>query len=210
MALSSVFALVALPKPNCACACKKRERLFPGEIADRRRTITSSAKKWQSNQSSPGDLLSLYRISQKFTEHFRRLRLFTELFPSQRGIKSHFGKRADAHCPKIAPEICGNQPVHARGFLFAEQSQRDAQPVMNVALVRQQMPGLAEIFRRSERIFKMACRARIAVMRERLATERELCADVRRAPLLRRLPRAGICVAPKFVCASLWRPTWLR
>ena len=65
-----------------------------------------------------------------------------------------------------------------RAGLVAEPVERHAEPIVDVALIGEQMSRLAEILRRSEGVLEMSTRIGISVAREALASEREMRADV--------------------------------
>src|ERR1035441_7859475 len=114
----------------------------------------------------------------QFAKKFSRLCALAELFPRQRREISHFGKRADAHLLKIAFEVRGSKPVFTGYCRFAEAGESAAKPVMNVALVGQQVFGFAKILRRGQRLLEMQP-GRIEIIRLHRSEERRVGKECR-------------------------------
>jgi len=135
------------------------------------------------------------RVGQQVKQKLFCLPLPAEFFQRQRRPAGHFAEGADAHLLKIAPEAGGGEPVLPGLLFLAEQIIRHPRPVMYVALVGQQMPGFAEIFRREERVLKMAGGAGKIMLRQGLASEGELRANVlSQRPALAAFPRLKLAL----------------
>ena len=63
--------------------------------------------------------------------------------------------------------------MFARGPLVSEPIERDAEPVMNIALVREQMSGFTEIFRRGQSVLELPARRGMVPLCQRPSAERE-------------------------------------
>src|ERR1035437_1778197 len=104
--------------------------------------------------------------------------MLPQFFPRQCGIISHLTESADAHFLEITFEVRGGEPVCLRHLFLAQTEQRAAEPVSNVAFIGEQVPGFAQILRRSERMLKMrTCFRKIAAAQSSTA-QRELRANV--------------------------------
>ena len=69
--------------------------------------------------------------------------LLAEFFARHGRVVRHLAERPDTHVLEIAFEVCGGGPVTARGFHVASGGAGTAEPVMDVALVGEQVFGFA-------------------------------------------------------------------
>ena len=204
------FSPLPFAQAQAGPAPAETRRWFPAGTANRRRTAASSAARWRNNQSSPRTSGVAARKPAVRAKVFSPS-LFGRALPGQGGVISHLRKRADAHLLEIALEIRRREPVFARGFLFAARIQRDAEPIMDVALVGEQMLRLAEIARRGERVLKMVGgRGRIAAARSAARPERQLGADVlAQRPAFAAFPRLELAAGQRAPAPSSGWPVWL-
>jgi len=68
----------------------------------------------------------------------------------ERGVVGQLGEIAHAHCLKIAPKTGGGVPVGPGRGVVAGGGTGFAQPEVDLALVGEEVAGLAEVFRRGE------------------------------------------------------------
>ena len=203
------FGAALWPSPSCpaqdAPAPAETTPSSPAGTANRHRTAASSAARWRSNQFSPASFGAFAHKPAGRGKVFSPLRA-GQVFPSdKRGVISHFAEGADAHFLKIAFEVRGREPMLARGFCVTERGAGAAEPVMNVALVGQQMFGFAQIARRSQRAVRNAsARAAKSLFRQRGAAQAPVARE-RAGPAgrLRRLPTAetGGCATSCAACS---------
>ncbi len=102
----------------------------------------------------PG-FLELLRVGEQIAEQFPGLAALPEFYPRLRGVISHFAEGANAHFLEVAFETGGGQPMLPGLFGVTVCGPRATEPVMDVALVGEQMLGFAQIARRGERVFKV-------------------------------------------------------
>ncbi len=95
---------------------------------------------------NPGlHLLKFLSVCQQVAEKLLRLHALAKFFPRQGRVVSHLAESADAHFLEIALEVRGGEPMPACGFFIVQPGARAAEPVMDVALVGEQVFGLAQI-----------------------------------------------------------------
>ena len=83
------------------------------------------------------------RIGEQVAEELFGLCPLTKPFARHGRVVRHLAESSHTHVLKIAFEVCGGGPVTARGFHVASGGAGTAEPVMDVALVGEQVFGFA-------------------------------------------------------------------
>ena len=99
-------------------------------------------------------LLEFPSVSKQVMEKLSGLRWLAEFFERRSRIIGHLAECADAHLLKIALEVRRGGPVMPRRFSVAGRSAGAAEPIMDMALVGEEVFGFTQIVRRCERVFK--------------------------------------------------------
>src|SRR5258706_1794909 len=148
-----------------------------------------------------GFLLELPGIGKQVAEELFRFFPLAEFFARYSRVISHLAESPDAHLLEIAFDVRGGGPVTVRRFPIAGGGAGAAEPIINVALISEQVFGFAQIAGRGERALEVGAGGREVMMRECGPAQSKLRANVlsERAALTA-FPGLELAAADKLRC----------
>ena len=126
--------------------------------------------------------LELPRVGQQVPEQLLGFGLPAQFSPRQGRVIGHFAEGAHAHFLEVAPERGRGAPVFARSFGIAEGGEGATEPVMEIALIGEQVSGFAQVGGgRQSRLKVRSCSSRV-IPGERRSSQQQM----RTGPLTQR------------------------
>ena len=119
-----------------------------------------------------GFLLEVAGAGKQVAEDLLRFLALAEFFSRYSRVIGQLAECPDGHLLEVAFEVRGGGPIMKGGFDIAGQGAGATEPVMDIALVREQMFGFAEVVRRGESALEVRAGGREVMMHEGGAAQR--------------------------------------